>query len=272
MVLVRNPDILTGIVANARFDSYRIVNEHLVVCFLKQRVVKLNKPYPIGFTILELSKLQMYDQYYNVLLPHFKEMKVLFSDTDSIMAKVKTKDINHDFNILKDHFDFSNYPIDHVLYNPAYKNQTGLWKDETKGLCEVTKFVGLKSKTYAYETRELKSKLLKEKITSKGINKGAKKQLHLIDYMKCLTEVSSIHTDVVSIRSKNFSLMTTKLNKLALSSFDDKKWLYACGIHSSPYNSCLIHVYNSFCPYCPNNNTFYNSDSYVKIIDVSKDV
>jgi len=257
------------LVADARFDSYRILNDNLVICFLKQRTVKLNKPYPIGFTILESSKLQMYKQYYTVLLPHFKSMKLLFTDTDSIMAQVDSSNIVHDFHKLKEHFDFSNYPIDHPLYDPSCKNVTGLWKDETKGLCEITQFVGLKSKTYAFKTCDLSTAAFKEKITSKGVNKGAKKQLHFQDYLKCLNEVSSIRANVISIRSNNYTLKTMQLNKLALSSFDDKRWLYSCGIHSSPYDSCLIHVNNVFCPYCPNHDTYYNDDSNVVVVDVS---
>ena len=268
MVIARTPETFMKLVADARFDSYRILNDNLVICFLKQRTVKLNKPYPIGFTILEASKLQMYRQYYTVLTPHFKTMKLLFTDTDSVMAEVDSNNITHNLQALKDHFDFSNYPNTHPLYDPSCKNVTGLWKDETKGLCEITRFVGLKSKTYAYETRDLTTNTYKEKITSKGVNKGAKKQLHLENYLKCLNEVASIRANVVSIRSSNYTLMTTQLNKLALSSFDDKRWLYSCGIHSSPYNSCLISVYNSHCPYCPNRDTYYDDDSNVIMIDV----
>jgi hypothetical protein len=273
MVLVKDETSFMKYAADPCYESYRIINENLVACFLKHHKVKLNKPYATGFTILEKAKLQMYDQFYNVLVPHFKgDINILMSDTDSILAEVKTSNITRDFYMLRDHFDFSNYPPNHVLFNPIHKNQTGRWKDETKGLCEITRFVGLKAKTYAFETRNLTNhKSLKEKITSKGVNKGAQKQLHLTDYMKCLDEVAAIRANVISIRSNNFILSTTKMNKLALSSFDDKKWLYNCGIHTSPYGSCLIAPYTIYCPFCPNHHTFYSDNSNVVVIDVSNE-
>jgi hypothetical protein len=55
----------------------------LVVVFLKQHTVHLNKPIAIGFTILERAKEIMYNDFYNVITPKLidSEVWVLMSDT-----------------------------------------------------------------------------------------------------------------------------------------------------------------------------------------------
>ena len=58
--------------------------------------MKFDKPIYLGATITELAKLHMYRFYYNhVVHTHWGRDRVqqLMTDTDSLMLKVKTKDI-----------------------------------------------------------------------------------------------------------------------------------------------------------------------------------
>ena len=53
----------------------------------------MDKPIYLGFPVLELSKLLMYETSYDKLQPHFgeKNLKLRFMDTDSFILSVSTK-------------------------------------------------------------------------------------------------------------------------------------------------------------------------------------
>ena len=67
------------------YDSYTI----------KQIEVLLDKPIYLGFAILELSKLILYETFSNKLQPYFgqKNLQLHYMDTDSFVLTVNTKDI-----------------------------------------------------------------------------------------------------------------------------------------------------------------------------------
>ena len=75
----------------------------------KQNEVLMAKLIYLGFNVLELSKLSMYETYYDKLQPLLQEKIQLHSkDTDSFVLSVNTKDILKDLKNLEDSFDFSN--------------------------------------------------------------------------------------------------------------------------------------------------------------------
>ena len=58
----------------------------------------MDKPIYLGFRVLELSKLLLYETYYDKLQPYFKQENVQlhYMDTDSFVLSVNTKDIIKD--------------------------------------------------------------------------------------------------------------------------------------------------------------------------------
>ena len=74
-------------------------------------VLILNKPIYIEFTILDLSKLKMYDFHYNFIKKKFNG-ELLFTDTDCLTYEIKSKSVYEEFFKWKDLFDFSNYSKD----------------------------------------------------------------------------------------------------------------------------------------------------------------
>ena len=56
----------------------------------KKPVIKLNKPIYIGVCILELSKLHMYQYYYDVMNNEYDKNKLLYTDTDSFIFHIET--------------------------------------------------------------------------------------------------------------------------------------------------------------------------------------
>ena len=99
----------------------------------KKNEVLMDKPIYLGFSVLELSKLHMYETYYDILQPYFGEenLQLHYMDTDSFVLSVNTKNIIQDLHNLKDYFDFSNLNEDHELFSNINKKVLGKFKIET---------------------------------------------------------------------------------------------------------------------------------------------
>ena len=64
---------------------------------MKKTEILLNKPVYLGLSIIELSKLLMYEFWYNYTKTKYGEKaKLCYIDTDSFMVYVKTDDIYKD--------------------------------------------------------------------------------------------------------------------------------------------------------------------------------
>ena len=76
----------------------------------KQNEFLMDKLIYLSFSVLELSKLLMYETYYDKLQPYFgeKKLQLHYMDTDKFVPSVKTKDIIKDLKNLEDLFDISN--------------------------------------------------------------------------------------------------------------------------------------------------------------------
>ena len=127
------------------FKRFAIFSEDLVGVELVKPNVVLDKPIYAGATILDLSKLLMFEFYYKVLKTNITEIKLVFTDTDSFLLDIPTEDIYDDLKRLENYFDFSNYPKDHPLYSTQNKAVVGKFKDETAGV-PIEEFIGLRSK------------------------------------------------------------------------------------------------------------------------------
>ena len=70
----------------------------------------MDKPIYLGFAILELSKLHMYETYYDTLQPYFgqENIQLHYMDCDSFILSIKSENITKDLKNLEDVFDFSN--------------------------------------------------------------------------------------------------------------------------------------------------------------------
>ena len=67
----------------------------------------------------------------------------MFTDTDSLVYEIKTKNVYEYFYQDKNLFDFSDYPLDSKFFAPVNKNVSGKIKDEFKEKI-INEFVGLK--------------------------------------------------------------------------------------------------------------------------------
>ena len=105
------------------YDSFTFKQNQVVMCIAIY----------VGFAILEISKLHMYETYYDTLQPYFGQEKLQshYLDTDGMILSMKTKDIIKDLKNLEDMFDFSNLDENHELYSNKDKKVIGKFKIET---------------------------------------------------------------------------------------------------------------------------------------------
>ena len=86
----------------------------------------------------------MYRFHYEYIINKF-DIKLLFTETDSLVHEIKGEDDYEDFY---EDFDFSDYSLNSKFFYPVNKKVIGKMKDEFNGKI-ISEFVGLKSKIYS---------------------------------------------------------------------------------------------------------------------------
>ena len=173
----------------------------------------------------------MYEFHYNYIKQKYRDKaKLLFTDTDSLMYEIQTEDFYKDISVdVKHRFDTSNYPSNHPSGIPSgfNKKMIGMFKDEAGGKV-IDEFVGLRSKLYSYKMLEGE-----ESKKCKGVKKSVvKKSITHEDYKKCLFTGEEQLRRMNVIRSYNHEIYTEGINKVALSSSDDKRHILNDGVHT----------------------------------------
>ena len=107
--LINNEKKYLKVVSRPSFVSQKILDKNLVAVHKIKPVLLLNKPIYNGFSILELSKMIMYDWHHNYFVKKFN-CSLLFTDTDSLVYEIRSNDSAYD-EVFKDKelFDFSGY-------------------------------------------------------------------------------------------------------------------------------------------------------------------
>ena len=116
----------------------------------------MDKPIYLGFAILELSKLHMYETYYDTLQPYFgqENLQLHYIDCDSFVLSIKSEKIIKDLKNLEDIIDFSNIDENHELYSEKNKKVFGKFKIETPKNIFIDEFIALRSKMYAFKCKD----------------------------------------------------------------------------------------------------------------------
>ena len=136
-------------------------DENLMGCEISKIKVVMKKPVYLGQTILDLSKIVMYEFHYNYMKPKYDGenshlrgapcLKLCYIDTDSLAYEIKTEDFYADIvdDVLA-RFNTSGYIPDRPLPIGLNKKVIGLMKDELGGKIN-TEFVALRPKLYSYK-------------------------------------------------------------------------------------------------------------------------
>ena len=233
--LTHDEKILEKHAAKATFISAKMFNENLFAIDRIKEELVLNRPCYVGMAILELSKYLMYDFHYNYILKKYgNNVKLLFTDTDSLCYEIKTYDAYKDFFADKDRFDNSDYSKESPFYFDGNKKVIGKMKDEAAGI-PITEFIGLRSKMYSYT---LSDKCVKK---CKGITKGVvKKNITFENYKETLFGTLTKKHNMKAIRSTKHQLKSFSITKTSLSCFDNKRFILDDGINTLPYGSAWI--------------------------------
>ena len=111
---------------------------------MKKTKVKMSKPIYLELSILEISKILMYEFWYDYMKPKYNDnVRLCYIGTDSVIMNIKSSDFDKDISDDVDNrFDTSNYEVKKVI---------GLMKDELGGEI-ITEFIALRPKTYSYLT------------------------------------------------------------------------------------------------------------------------
>ena len=213
------------------FDRYTIFDKNLIAIHMLKTEVYFNKPVYVGQAILDLSKTLMFNFHYTYIKKKYgNKAELLFTDTDSLMYQIKTKDFYLDIcPDVREKFDTSDYPLIHPsgIITGVNKKVIGMFKDEVAGK-QITHFVGLRPKLYSFKIEEDR-----EVRKCKGIKKNVvKKKLDFDDYVKCLFSGEKEMRSMKIIRSEKHDIYSKEVNKIALSNEDDKRIVLEDKMHT----------------------------------------
>ena len=247
---VGTPSKFKKLVAHPLYEGFTVISDHLFAVERRPSSIMFDKPIYAGFSILELSKLWMYQFHYDHIKKLYPEesSKLCFTDTDSFLYRLKTKNVYGDMVNHRELYDFSNFSRYHpcflgmsleewkaIMYNN--KCVLGKYKDELAGVL-LLEFVGLRSKMYSFCSEESEVKKLG------GIPKFiVKNTLTFDDFKGSLLEQSESVARMKVFRSNNHHVTTKLQTKISLSCFDDKRYITEDGISTLAHGHYLIEQY-----------------------------
>ena len=220
------------LISEPNYHTINLISEDLSIIEMKKTKVKMTKPIYLGLSILEISKILMYEFWYDYMKQKYdKKVKLCYMDTDSFIMNIKTNYIYENIaNDVENRFDTSNYEVNRPLPMGKNKKIIGLMKDELGGKI-IMEFVTLRPKTYSFLTDDGK-----EDKKAKGTKKCViKKMIKFNDYKKCLLSDEVILKSQQRFISKKHYVFTENINKIALSNNDDKRIISSNKISSYPY-------------------------------------
>ena len=210
------------LVSEPNYHTTKRFSENLLAIEMKKTKVKMNKPIYLGMSILDISKTLMYKFWYDYFKPKYGDRaKLCYTDTDSFIIYIKTEDFFQDIsNDVEKWFDTSNFDKNDKRPLPIGKNKKvpGLFKDELGGKI-ITEVITLRPKRYAYLDDDGNDHK-KAKGTKKCV---IKQKLMFQNFKNCLFNNKTVYRSQQRFKSYNHDVYTEEVNKIALSSNDDKR-------------------------------------------------
>ncbi|XP_071648529.1 uncharacterized protein [Temnothorax longispinosus] len=202
-----------AMIARPNFHSSSVFLENLVAIELLKLEVKFDKPIYVGMCILDLSK---FDLSYHIMC-------------DDAYENMKYDTVR---------FDTSDYAVDNAYNIPLVnKKVPGLMKDENNGAI-MTEFVGLRAKMYALRVdgkkNTKKAKGVKSNVIARTIT--------FDDYTRCLNDEIEMTRPQLCIRSKMHEVYTISETKIALSPYDDKRYIVPNSTDTLPWGHYRTYV------------------------------
>lgn len=225
-LLVTSIEKLDKLISSPLFLDREIFSESVVGVHMFKAKVVLDKPVFIGQAVLDYSKLEMYQLYYNTLrqCPLIRQPELVGGDTDSFFLALHTdKDITlaDVLRALGQFFDSSNYPSDHPLYSAANKAKLGCFKDEAAGRV-IEEMILLRPKMYSMKFLGGEQSIKR----AKGIARHLVSSTSHKAYRDAFLQQSETRYQITAIRSRLHTVETITFRKRGLSAWEDKRcWL-----------------------------------------------
>ena len=106
-------DKIRKLLSSSSFDRFTIFGNDMAGVHMHKTKLVLNKPVYTGMTILENSKILMYEFFYNHLKEKYRQKcELIYTDTDSLILGIRTDDLYKDMQEYSWLYDTSNYPKD----------------------------------------------------------------------------------------------------------------------------------------------------------------
>ena len=229
------------LVSEPNYHSHKTFSGNLMAIEMKKTRVKMIKPLCLGMSVLDIGKTLMYEFWYDYIVAKYGDKaKLCYTDTDSFIINIKTEKFFEDIsNDVERWFNTSNYDKNDKRPLPVGKNKKvpSLLKDELGGKI-MTEVVALRPKAYAFLDDD-GSVHKKVKRTKKCV---IKRKLMFENFKDCLFNNKTVYRSQERFRSYYHVMYTEEVNKIALSSNDDKR-LQTCDSNPTyPYGTNAFKV------------------------------
>ena len=202
------------------FQEFQIYQRWPCVSFSCRLAHKLDQALTRGSSYI--GTFSMFKFHYEEMLARYGSapLKVVYEDTDSLLYSIQTNDLYADMAIFKHFLCLSDYPEDHILHDKTNENVPNMLTDELdrKILKEV---VFLRSNFAHYSIDHLRG----TKQSAKQIQKSVKNTLNLTLFGSRLFSKSSVQRDMTQLNSVGHQIIVSSVKKIALSCFDDKRYI-----------------------------------------------
>ena len=130
--LVNNDTKRNKLVSEPNYHTTKWFSEYLLAIEMKKTSVNMNKPIYLGLAILSLSKIKMYEYWYDEMKPKYGDnVKLCYMNTDSFIMHIKREDFYKDItDDVEKKYDTSNYTVERPLPMGKNKKVIGMMKDE----------------------------------------------------------------------------------------------------------------------------------------------
>ncbi|XP_025265427.1 uncharacterized protein LOC112638265 [Camponotus floridanus] len=198
-----------ALISKPNFHSRSVFSENLMAVELRKLEAKIDKPIYVGMSILDISKIRLYAFHYEYMSPLYGDKcKILYTDTDRLIYSIEFEDA------------YERMKRDNPYGMPrANKKVLGLMKDENNSALMI-EFVGLRAKMY---TLRVEGRCDTKK--SKGVRSSVARTLTFDDYERCVRREVEMTREQSCLRSKLHEVYTVRESKVALSPYDDKRYV-----------------------------------------------
>ena len=201
----------------------------------------------------------MYAYYYMVLKKHFgRRCQLIYSDTDSLVLKIRSLDINYERLQISGTLDTSTYPAAHELYNDEFEAALFKFKSEVGAhlilagcflrakvyTLVIDDIAGVKPPSGSYVDQSGKHVISK----AKGVEGKILRRTLFSTFLKVLFNDDVEYQSCYKLIRKKYEVYMVKSRKKVLNSYDSKRQLLSCGVHTFPYSAKFDT--NNFICYC----------------------